>query len=74
MKRLRDAKKTPDMALQTGILSDAEMADITEMNDLVAKVIAVDDYTPEALAEQFPDLAPPQDDPDHPSHPRKAAE
>ncbi|NUH65686.1 acyl-CoA dehydrogenase [Sulfitobacter sp. S0837] len=74
MKRLRDAKKTPDMALQTGILSDAEMAEITEMNDLVAKVIAVDDYTPEALAEHFPDLAPPKDDPDHPSHPRKAAE
>ncbi|MEX3316671.1 acyl-CoA dehydrogenase [Sulfitobacter sp. PS-8MA] len=74
MKRLRDARKTPERARQAGILSDAEMAQITEMNDLIAKVIAVDDYTPEALAEQFPDLAPPQDGPDQPSNPRKAAE
>lgn len=72
-KRLRDAKKTPAEARQAGILSDAEMAELTVMNDLVTKVIAVDDYTPEALAHYFPDLDPPQDDDDK-TNPREAAE
>ncbi|MCX7561234.1 acyl-CoA dehydrogenase [Sulfitobacter sp. F26204] len=54
-KRLRDAKKTPQQALEAGILSDAEMKDINEMNELISQVIAVDEYTPEELAALFPD-------------------
>ena len=53
MKRLRDADKTPAEALQAGILSATEMSDIAEMNDLVARVVAVDDYTPRELAKYF---------------------
>jgi acyl-CoA dehydrogenase len=56
MKRLRDASKTPQEALAGGILSDAEMAGIEEMNALVDEVVAVDDFTPEALARYFPAL------------------
>ena len=55
MKRLREAKKTPTEALEAGILSDAEMKDIREMNDLVAQVVAVDEYTPDELAALFPE-------------------
>ena len=54
MKRLRDAKKTPKEALAAGILSDTEMNNIAEMNDLVAQVVAVDEYTPEELSALFP--------------------
>ena len=57
MKRLREAKKTPQQAQVAGILSDAEMKDIEEMNDLVSQVVAVDEYTPEELAALFPDNA-----------------
>ncbi len=55
MKRLREAEKTPKEALEAGILSDADMKDIAEMNDLVAQVVAVDEYTPKELAALFPD-------------------
>ncbi len=55
MKRLREAEKTPKEALEAGILSDAEIKNIQEMNDLVSEVVAVDDYTPEELAKLFPD-------------------
>lgn len=54
MKRLRAARKTPAEALAAGILSDAEMKDIQEMDDLVSEVVAVDEYTPEQLSELFP--------------------
>ncbi len=54
MKRLRDAKKTPQEALEAGILSDAEMADIEEMSRLVDEVVAVEDYAPEDFAALFP--------------------
>lgn len=54
MKRLRESNKTPQEALQAGILSEAEMKDIEEMNDLVSQVVAVDEYTPEELAALFP--------------------
>ena len=74
MKRLREAKQTPAKALQAGVLSENEMAEITAMNALVAQVIAVDDYTPEALAQLFPDLDPPQDSPNRNAKPREAAE
>lgn len=54
MNRLRKANKTPQQAQDAGMLSDAEMKDIEEMNDLVSQVIAVDEYTPEELAVLFP--------------------
>ncbi len=53
MKRLRDARKTPQEGLEAGILSAAEMAEIDEMDDLVAQVVAVDDFTREEFAKYF---------------------
>ncbi len=53
MKRLRDARKTPQQGLEAGIVSDAEMQQIAAMNDLVARVIAVDDFTPDVLPRYF---------------------
>jgi len=53
MKRLRDAHKTPEEGLETGTINDAEMKDITETSDLVARVIAVDDFAPEELPRYF---------------------
>lgn len=55
-KRLRDAKKTPREGLEAGILSDAEFQQLEEVAVAVQKVIAVDDYTPDELAELFPDM------------------
>ena len=55
-KRLRDAKKTPREGLEAGILSDAEFQQLEEVAIAVQKVIAVDDYTPDELAELFPDM------------------
>lgn len=59
MKKLRDLKKSPEAAHQAGVLSDAEVAQINEMQALVAKVVAVDDYTAEELSELFPDMRKP---------------
>ena len=53
MKRLRDARKTPAEGLKSGIVSADEMKAIDEMADLVARVIAVDDFTPEELPRYF---------------------
>jgi len=58
MKRLREARKSPQDALEAGILSDAEMADVSAMQDLVDQVVAVDEYTPDELAALFPNAAP----------------
>ncbi|KIN70568.1 Acyl-CoA dehydrogenase [Sulfitobacter noctilucae] len=58
MKRLREAKMTPQQALEAGILSNTEMADIKTMQKLVDEVVAVDEYAPENFAALFP--APPQ--------------
>ncbi|MBF9044378.1 acyl-CoA dehydrogenase [Rhodobacterales bacterium HKCCE4037] len=55
MKRLRDAGKTPQQALEAGILSEAEMADIEEMTSLIDEVVAVDEYAPEDFAALFPE-------------------
>lgn len=68
-KRLRDLKKTPDAARNAGVLSDADLARLTEADEAVRRVVAVDDFSPEALARLYPDLAPPQP----PQH-REAAE
>lgn len=55
-KRLRDAKKTPREGLEAGILSDAEFQQLEEVAVAVQKVIAVDDYTPDELAELLPGM------------------
>ncbi|WP_288925643.1 acyl-CoA dehydrogenase [uncultured Maritimibacter sp.] len=55
-KRLRDARKTPREGLEAGILSDAEFQQLEEVAVAVQKVIAVDDYTPDELAELFPGM------------------
>ncbi|WP_297771279.1 acyl-CoA dehydrogenase [uncultured Roseovarius sp.] len=53
-KRLREAKMTQAEALKSGKITDAENDKLNAMHDAVQKVVAVDDYTPEALAELFP--------------------
>ncbi|KPB02891.1 acyl-CoA dehydrogenase [Ahrensia marina] len=53
MKRLREEKKTPEEALEAGLLDDAEWANLNEMKALVDKVIAVDDYSPDEFAALF---------------------
>ncbi|MFX0542417.1 acyl-CoA dehydrogenase [Roseovarius sp. S4756] len=58
MKRLRDARKTPEEGREAGFITEAELARITEMNDLVARVIAVDDFTPEELPRYFRNYEP----------------
>lgn len=58
MKRLRHARKTPQQGLEAGIVSAAEMDDIAAMNDLVARVIAVDDFTPDELPRYFSGYTP----------------
>ncbi|QFT57708.1 Acyl-coenzyme A dehydrogenase [Sulfitobacter sp. THAF37] len=73
MKRLRDARQTPEEAKAKGTLSDSEMAQIEEMNALVARVIAVDDYTPKELSRYFKDHAAQSSD-DYEATPREAAE
>ncbi|RKF17006.1 acyl-CoA dehydrogenase [Roseovarius spongiae] len=60
MKRLREARKSPQEALEAGLLSDAEMTRIEEMNALVAEVVAVDEFSPEELAQLFPHAAAPE--------------
>lgn len=57
MKRLRDAGKTPREALEVGILSEAEMAEIEDMQSLVDEVVAVDEYSREEFAALFPALS-----------------
>ena len=55
-KRLRDIRKTPREALDAGVLSDADFARLQEVEEAVRRVVAVDDYTPEELANLFPDM------------------
>ncbi|RKT32793.1 acyl-CoA dehydrogenase [Roseovarius halotolerans] len=59
MKKLRDLGKTPQEAHEAGVLSDADITRLNEMDALVAEVVAVDDYTPEALSKLFPGLRKP---------------
>ncbi|WP_281984904.1 acyl-CoA dehydrogenase [Thalassorhabdomicrobium marinisediminis] len=61
MKRLREARKTPQEALDAGLLSEADFARIEEMQTLVDQVIAVDEYSREDFAALFP--APSSDTP-----------
>jgi acyl-CoA dehydrogenase len=57
-RRLRDARKSPEEALAAGILSDAEMTELRSTEQAVAAVVAVDAFTPEELAEYFPNASP----------------
>ena len=50
MKKLREAEKSPDEALSAGLISQADRDRIAESEALTAKVIAVDDFTPEELS------------------------
>ena len=61
MARLRAARKTPEEGLSAGILTAADLARIEAMQDLVARVIAVDDFTPEELQRYFHNYALPAD-------------
>ena len=56
MKRLREADHTPDSGLEAGVIDKVERDRIGEMQDLVDQVIAVDDFSPEELAQHFPGL------------------
>ncbi len=69
-KRLRKLKQSPEEALKSGALTDAEFAQLQRVDAAVQKVVAVDEYSPEDIAAMFPDA--PQD-PDK-FTPREAAE
>lgn len=56
MKRLRDAEENPDEGLKKGTFTQDDHDRINEMQDLVAKVVAVDDFTPEELSHLYPGL------------------
>ncbi|GGA96402.1 acyl-CoA dehydrogenase [Allosediminivita pacifica] len=66
-KRLREGKQTPEQGLADGRITEAEKAQLDAMQKAVAKVIAVDDFTPEALGRHFPAYAH-----DHKSRPEAA--
>ncbi|MBV7410737.1 acyl-CoA dehydrogenase [Maritimibacter sp. DP1N21-5] len=53
-KRLRDAGKTPTEGREAGILSDAEYAQLQEVEAAIQRVVTVDDYSPEELEQVFP--------------------
>ncbi|WP_171053955.1 acyl-CoA dehydrogenase [Arenibacterium halophilum] len=55
-KRLRSARKSPREGLDAGILTDAEFEQLKRAEDAVQKVVAVDEYAPEELAQLFPDM------------------
>lgn len=74
MKRLRDARKTPQEAREAGLITDTDLTRIDEMNDLVARVIAVDDFTPAELARYFPNYEPDRRIRDTSTSSREAAE
>ncbi|MEM9013132.1 MAG: acyl-CoA dehydrogenase [Pseudomonadota bacterium] len=57
MKKLRDGGHTPESGLAAGIISDADLQQIAEMQELVAKVIAVDEFSPEELARYYQGFA-----------------
>ncbi len=57
-KRLREARKTPEQALEAGILSRADFDRLQDTAAAVGKVVAVDEYTPEELARLFCECPP----------------
>ncbi len=59
-RKLRDLRKTPDQALADGVISQTEHAMLQKLDEVVQKVVAVDEYTSEELAHYFPDYAAPR--------------
>jgi len=72
-KRLRDARKSSQEALDADLLSAAEMEKLSAMQALVDKVVAVDEYTPEELSRYFKDHSA-QAAEDYEATPKEAAE
>ena len=62
-KRLRELSMSPAQALEAGLLTQAEKAQLDALARSVARVIAVDDYSPEDFAAMLPtrDRAVPSD-------------
>ena len=56
MKRLREAGEDPDAGLDAGTITRDERDLIAEMHELVAEVVAVDDFTPDELGRLYPGL------------------
>ena len=56
-KRLRELGMTPDQALEAGLLTQDEKGQLDELSQAVAKVIAVDDFSPEEFAAMLPSPA-----------------
>ena len=52
--KLRETGHDPDSALEAGVISAADRVRLAEMEELVARVIAVDAFTPGELAELYP--------------------
>lgn len=55
-KRLRDSQMTPDQALDAGLLTEAEKDQLDALAQAVARVIAVDDFSPEEFAALMPGI------------------
>ena len=55
-KRLREMGKTPQEALDAGVLSEKDFQQLKRAEEAVQRVVAVDDYTPDELARLFPDM------------------
>ena len=62
-RKLRQLEKTPEEAFEAGLLSAEEKASLDAMEEAVAKVVSVDDFTPQEMAHLFPG-APPDQNPD----------
>lgn len=56
MKKLRSTEQTPDAALKGGIITQDEHDQITRMQALIDKVVAVDDFTTDELSQLYPGL------------------
>lgn len=53
-KRLRELGMTPAQALEAGLLSQPEKTQLDELAEVVARVIAVDDFSPKEFAALLP--------------------
>ncbi len=53
-RRLRELGMRPEQALEAGLLTQAEKAQLDELAQVVAKVITVDDFSPEEFAAMLP--------------------
>ena len=56
MKKLRSAEQSPDAAFKGGIITQDEHDQICHMQALTEQVVAVDDFSPEELAQLYPAL------------------